>query len=302
VANEPVLQIDHLKKHFKKIHAVEDLSFSISRGEVFGFLGLNGAGKTTTIGMILGLIYPTAGQVKVFGQEVTPRRTRVLSKVGALVESPALVPYLSAQANLALLARLYPNLPQGRIAEVLGLVGLGEVGKQPARQFSLGMKQRLGLALALLSQPELLILDEPTNGLDPAGMHEIRLLIRSLADQGMTVLLSSHLLHEMELICERVAIIQNGRLLAQGKIADLLGHAHESVHIVTQESERAAEILREIVEDSAIRAESDHIEVEGISSEAAMYQLVHHGLIPREVRVVHPDLESAFLELTNQAR
>jgi ABC-type multidrug transport system ATPase subunit len=184
----------------------------------------------------------------------------------------------------------------------LGLVGLGEVGKQPARQFSLGMKQRLGLALALLSQPELLILDEPTNGLDPAGMHEIRLLIRSLADQGMTVLLSSHLLHEMELICERVAIIQNGRLLAQGKIADLLGHAHESVHIVTQESERAAEILREIVEDSAIRAESDHIEVEGISSEAAMYQLVHHGLIPREVRVVHPDLESAFLELTNQAR
>jgi ABC-type multidrug transport system ATPase subunit len=302
VANEPVLQIDHLKKHFKKIHAVEDLSFSIFRGEVFGFLGPNGAGKTTTIGMILGLIYPTAGQVKVFGQEVTPRRTRVLSKVGALVESPALVPYLSAQANLALLARLYPNLPQGRIAEVLGLVGLGEVGKQPARQFSLGMKQRLGLALALLSQPELLILDEPTNGLDPAGMHEIRLLIRSLADQGMTVLLSSHLLHEMELICERVAIIQNGRLLAQGKIADLLGHAHESVHIVTQESERAAEILREIVEDSAIRAESDHIEVEGISSEAAMYQLVHHGLIPREVRVVHPDLESAFLELTNQAR
>jgi ABC-type multidrug transport system ATPase subunit len=302
VANEPVLQIDHLKKHFKKIHAVEDLSFSISRGEVFGFLGPNGAGKTTTIGMILGLIYPTAGQVKVFGQEVTPMRTRVLSKVGALVESPALVPYLSAQANLALLARLYPNLPQGRIAEVLGLVGLGEVGKQPARQFSLGMKQRLGLALALLSQPELLILDEPTNGLDPAGMHEIRLLIRSLADQGMTVLLSSHLLHEMELICERVAIIQNGRLLAQGKIADLLGHAHESVHIVTQESERAAEILREIVEDSAIRAESDHIEVEGISSEAAMYQLVHHGLIPREVRVVHPDLESAFLELTNQAR
>jgi ABC-type multidrug transport system ATPase subunit len=302
VANEPVLQIDHLKKHFKKIHAVEDLSFSIFRGEVFGFLGPNGAGKTTTIGMILGLIYPTAGQVKVFGQEVTPRRTEVLSKVGALVESPALVPYLSAQANLALLARLYPNLPQGRIAEVLGLVGLGEVGKQPARQFSLGMKQRLGLALALLSQPELLILDEPTNGLDPAGMHEIRLLIRSLADQGMTVLLSSHLLHEMELICERVAIIQNGRLLAQGKIADLLGHAHESVHIVTQESERAAEILREIVEDSAIRAESDHIEVEGISSEAAMYQLVHHGLIPREVRVVHPDLESAFLELTNQAR
>ena len=302
MTNESVIQIDHLKKYYKQVHAVEDLSFSITRGEVFGFLGPNGSGKTTTIGMILGLIHPTEGKVQVFGQEVTPRHTEALHKVGALVESPALVPYLSAQANLALLARLYPDLPPGRGAEILELVGLAKTGKQPARQFSLGMKQRLGLALALLNQPELLILDEPTNGLDPAGMHEIRELIRSLADQGMTVLLSSHLLHEMELVCDRVAIIQSGRLLAQGKIADLLGNTRESVHITTSEPERAAEILRETVDPATIQLKTDHIEVQGITSEAAMYRLVQHGLTPREVRVVHPDLESAFLELTNQTR
>lgn len=302
MTDELVLQIEHLTKHFQKIHAVEDLSFSIARGEVFGFLGPNGAGKTTTLGMVLGLIYPTAGRVKIFGQEVTPRDTSALRRVGSLIETPALVPYLSAQANLALLASLYPDLPQKRIAEVLKLVGLDNAGKKPARRFSLGMKQRLGLALALLNQPELLVLDEPTNGLDPAGMHEIRTLIRFLADQGTTVLLSSHLLHEMELICDQVAIIQNGQLLALGKVADLFGDACEYIHITTGEPERAKELIGEIVAMSAIRAESDYIEVQGITSEAAMAQLVHNGLIPKEVRVVRPDLESVFLELTNQAR
>lgn len=302
MTDEPVLRIEHLTKRFQKVHAVDDLSFSVARGEVFGFLGPNGAGKTTTLGMILGLIHPTAGQVKIFGQEVTPRNTSVLHRVGALIETPALIPYLSAQANLALLASLYPNLSQQRIAEVLKQVGLDTVGKKPARQFSLGMKQRLGLALALLNQPELLILDEPTNGLDPAGIHEIRTLIRSLADQGTTVLLSSHLLHEMELICDHVAIIQNGQLLALGRVADLFGDTCEYIHITTGEPERAKEIIGGVVATSAIRAHTDHIEVQGITSEAAMSQLVHNGLIPKEVRVVHPTLESVFLELTNQAR
>lgn len=297
-----MIQIDHITKFFKKIRAVEDLSLSVARGEVFGFLGPNGAGKTTTIGIILGLTYPTAGQVRILGQKITPLRTEALRKVGALVESPALVPYLSARKNLALLAQLYPDLPAGRIDEVLKLVGLADVGERPARQFSLGMKQRLGLALALLNQPELLILDEPTNGLDPAGMHEIRLLIRSLADQGTTIFLSSHLLHEMELICDRVAVIQHGRLLAQGAVSDLLGNTRERVQIVTREPERAAEILRENIADATIQVNADSIELQGMTSEDAMYQLVHHGLTPQEVRVVRPDLESAFLELTNPTR
>jgi ABC-type multidrug transport system ATPase subunit len=295
-----VLQTHHLKKYYQTVHAVEDVSLCVRRGEIFGFLGPNGAGKTTTIGMILGLIHPSAGHVEIFGQEVSPAHTQPLRRVGALIESPALTPYMSAQRNLALLANLYPELPAGHVAQVLELVGLADTGKRSARHFSTGMKQRLGLALALLNQPELVILDEPTNGMDPGGMHEIRALLRSLAAQGITVFLSSHLLHEIELICDRVAVVQRGEIIAQGTVADLLGKTKERIRITTSDPQRTVQALHELPEARDIQISGQEVEVQGVSSEVVMYHLVNQGITPKEVAVNRPDLESVFLELTQK--
>ncbi|MEJ2353936.1 MAG: ATP-binding cassette domain-containing protein, partial [Anaerolineales bacterium] len=190
--NDIILQTHQLKKHFGPVRAVDGISLSVSRGQVYGFLGPNGSGKTTTIGMILGLLHPTAGSIYLFGEPVTPSHNRSLRRVGALVGAPSLVPYLSARQNLELLARLSPGLPSARVAEILEVVGLGQVANRRAGPFSTGMKQRLGLAMSLLHEPDLLLLDEPTNGMDPAGMHEIRILISRLAEQGVTVFISSH--------------------------------------------------------------------------------------------------------------
>lgn len=221
-----VLQIDHLRKYFGNSHrpikAVDGVSLEVQRGEVFGFLGPNGAGKTTTIGMILGLLHSTGGTVTVLGERVTPGQTAALRHVGALVGAPALLPYLSARDNLALLARLDGTGAHERIAPTLARVGLAEAADRKAGRFSTGMKQRLGLAMALLRQPQLLVLDEPSNGMDPAGMRDLRGLLRALADEGVTVFLSSHLLHEVEQLCDRVAVMAQGRLVAQGAVATLL--------------------------------------------------------------------------------
>ena len=196
---ETVLRTEGLEKRFGPVRAVDGVSLAVERGEVFGFLGPNGAGKTTTIGMVLGLIHPTAGEVFLFGEPLTPARPGVLRRVGALVgATAALVPYLSARGNLHLVARLQGAKAAARIDEVLDLVGLREAADRKAGDFSTGMKQRLGLAMALLHQPDLLILDEPTNGMDPAGMREVRNMLRALADGGTTVFLSSHLLHEIQ--------------------------------------------------------------------------------------------------------
>ncbi|MBO0791560.1 MAG: ATP-binding cassette domain-containing protein, partial [Ktedonobacteraceae bacterium] len=211
-----ILRTQHLKKHFGSVRAVEDVSISVRRGEIFGFLGPNGAGKTTTISMILGLTYPTAGTVEMLGERVTPGHTGVLCRVGTLVGAPALMLSYSARRNLEALARLYPDVTAARIDEMLEQMDLKAAAHRSVKTFSTGMKMRLGLALALLNRPELLILDEPTNGMDPAGMHEIRTLLRSLADQGTTILLSSHLLHEVEQTCDRVTVIQRGNIIAQG--------------------------------------------------------------------------------------
>ena len=163
------------------------------------------------------------------------------------------------------------------------------------------MKQRLGLALALLNKPDLLILDEPTNGMDPAGMHEIRALLRSLADQGVTIFFSSHLLHEVELLCDHVAVIQRGKVIAQGAVGDLLSGTKESVHITTADLERTAQVLRALPGAQDILVNTDYVEVKGVSSEVVLYNLVNNGVTPREVAVTHPDLESVFLELTQKA-
>lgn len=295
-----VLQTHHLKKYFGSIRAVEDVSLNIKHGEIFGFLGPNGAGKTTTISMILGLTYPTAGEVEIFGERVTPQHNQVLRRVGTLVGTPALMLAFSAYRNLQTLSYLYPDIPPQRIGQVLEQVGLANVAHRPVSKFSTGMKQRIGLALALLKQPELLILDEPTNGMDPAGMQEIRLLLRSLAGQGVTVFLSSHLLHEMELLCDRVAVLQQGEILAQGAVTELLSNK-DVIRIRTAHPELTAQALRTLSESQHVQANASYVEVQGVSSEQVLSFLVTQGLTPQEVSINHPDLESVFLELTQKS-
>ncbi|MFP4976107.1 lantibiotic protection ABC transporter ATP-binding protein [Paenibacillus sp. CN-4] len=209
----PILTTTHLEKRFGKHTAVTDVSLQINTGTVYGLLGPNGAGKTTTLKMITGLLRPTSGSIAYNGK---PWTRDTLREIGSLIESPALYGNLTAKENLLVHTRLL-NLPASRIREVLNTVDLADTGAKKASQFSLGMKQRLGIAIALLQRPKLLILDEPTNGLDPLGIQELRELIRSFPAQGITVILSSHILTEVELIADEIGIISEGRLSYQGE-------------------------------------------------------------------------------------
>lgn len=295
--NNIILQINGIKKYFGKVRAVDGVSLSVSRGKVYGFLGPNGSGKTTTIGMILGLLHPTAGSVTLFGDPVTPYQTRPLRRVGALVGAPTLVPFLSARQNLELLARLNPELPSERVNEILEIVGLYEAADRRAGQFSSGMKQRLGLGMALLHKPELLILDEPTNGMDPAGMREIRNLITSLSDQGVTVFLSSHLLHEIEQICDQVAVLKQGKIIAEGEVKNLLGKM-AAVRVRVPSTLEAANCLSMLPGVKDVKPNGAYLLVSGVSSQEVVAHLTVNGIIPSEVSSGGPDLESIFLELT----
>ncbi|WP_414046208.1 ABC transporter ATP-binding protein [Macrococcus equi] len=208
------LQVRNLNKTINKKHIIKNLNFDVKKGEVFGFLGPNGAGKTTTIRMIVGLTSPTSGDIKVFGKSVLTNRSEVMKDIGAIVENPELYPFLSGLENLKQYARMQNGITKEDITRVVRLVGLENRIKEKVAKYSLGMRQRLGLAQALLHQPKILILDEPTNGLDPAGIREIRDYIKKLAaEEDMSVIVSSHLMSEMELMCDRFGIIQNGQMI-----------------------------------------------------------------------------------------
>lgn len=213
-----------LTKRFRRLMAVNDLNLEVDRGEVFGFLGPNGAGKSTTLRMMVGLIRPTSGSVSLFGHEVWKDRCRALASVGAMIEAPAFYKYLSGRDNLRMLANTGGNYTARQIDETLDTVGLlGRAGDK-VKAYSQGMRQRLGIALAIIGRPDLVLLDEPTNGLDPQGMKEVRLLIKRLASEfGQTVFLSSHLLNEVEQVCTRIAVINKGRVIESGRVSDLLG-------------------------------------------------------------------------------
>ncbi|WJP98047.1 ABC transporter ATP-binding protein [Macrococcus bovicus] len=209
------LSVAHLKKTIGKRTIINDVSFAVRKGEVFGFLGPNGAGKTTTIRMIVGLTTPTAGDITILGHSVTTERAEAMEHVGAIVENPELYPFLSGLGNLKQFARMQKGVTREDIQRVVKLVGLEESIHDKVKKYSLGMRQRLGLAQALLHKPSLLILDEPTNGLDPQGIREIRDYIRKLArEEGLSVIVSSHLLSEMEMMCDRIGIIQHGQMLS----------------------------------------------------------------------------------------
>jgi ABC-type multidrug transport system ATPase subunit len=218
-----ILQTFNLSKRFGDRWAVRDLNISVEKGQIYGFLGPNGAGKSTTIRMLLSLIRPSAGSFELLSQNIKHRRHKIYANIGALVEKPDFYLYLTAEKNLRILGALGGGISTKRIDEVLDIVDIADRSKEMVRNYSHGMKQRLGIAQALLTYPELIILDEPTSGLDPEGIHEIRELIVSLAkDQGITVLLSSHLLHEVEQTCTHMGIIDMGTLVVQGEVNELL--------------------------------------------------------------------------------
>jgi ABC-2 type transport system ATP-binding protein len=279
-----------LTKRYGRIVAVRDVALRVESGEVYGFLGPNGAGKTTTLRMLLGLVRPSAGEI----------RRPPLARVGALIEGPAFYPFLSGRENLRTLARR-ARVPATRVADVLHLVRLTDRAGDRYRTYSLGMKQRLGLAAAMLKRPDLLVLDEPTNGLDPAGMADMRETIRGLANDGCTVLLSSHLLGEVRQICDRVGIINQGRLIAQQPIEELSGLG--SLRVVAEPVDRAEDKVRRILGASAVRVGPGGLDVATEASMAPVINraLVAEGIAVHELRWQQPDLERVFLELTEGA-
>ena len=285
--------------------AVDSLDLTVPTGSVFGFLGPNGSGKTTTIRMLMGLIAPTAGQARVLGVDVLLHGKRALPRVGALIEGPAHYPYLTGAQNLARYdaadAAADPRTRAARVAEALDRVGLANAAGKKAKAYSLGMKQRLGLAAALLQPRELLILDEPTNGLDPQGMREIRSLISSLAADGTTVFLSSHLLDEIEQVCTHVAVMNHGRLVAQGPVAGLYASQQARLAVTTEDRDLAATVLKEAGgEDVSIAAAVVSCAAAGLVPEAVCAALVGAGVRVAGFGVQRPTLEDAFVALTGE--
>jgi ABC-2 type transport system ATP-binding protein len=296
--DEQIVVTDSLTKRYGNRLAVDGVSLAVRRGEVYGFLGPNGAGKTTTLRMLLGLVRPTGGTARVLGHR--PGSPKALARTGALVEGPGFYPYLSGRTNLRVLAR-YARLDDAAVENALAQVDLTDRAGDRFRSYSLGMKQRLGVAAALLGRPDLLILDEPTNGLDPAGMADMRALIRAVADRGQTVLLSSHQLAEVEQICDRVGVISRGRLLAQSTVADLRGRATVVVRAEPMAAAYQAAV-REVGHDRVSTADGAlRLSTAAEHTAAVVRALVHAGVAVYEVRAAERTLEDAFFELTGAA-
>jgi ABC-type multidrug transport system ATPase subunit len=295
--NDFVVQTDGLTKRYGERLAVDRVSMTVRRGEVYGFLGPNGAGKTTTLRMMLGLIRPTAGSASVLGR--ASGDPGVNARTGALVEGPGFYPYLSGRDNLRVMAR-YRNLPQSAVDDALVRVDLADRAGDRFKAYSLGMKQRLGVASALMGEPELIVLDEPTNGLDPAGMADMRALIVSLAKGGQTVLLSSHLLTEVQEICHRVGVIANGTLLRESTVAELRGAA--SLLVRATPVERALAVAMRLAGDDGVHLEGDHLSIALPADRApeVVQQLVAEGVEVFSVTSQERTLEEVFFEMTAQ--
>jgi ABC-2 type transport system ATP-binding protein len=296
-----VLECHGLTKQFKSVTAVDDLSFRVKQGEVLGFLGPNGSGKSTTVGMILGLVRPTKGSVSITGRDVREHAEVVANQTGAIIENPAFYPHLSGRDNLRAFALAAGNVPAGRVDELLTLVNMADRANGKYKSFSLGMKQRLGIAATLLTNPALVILDEPTNGLDPAGQREIRSIIPRLAQEGHAVLLASHLLHEVEQVSDRVAIIRKGRLLREGNVNDLLS-SDTSIQVELQPEELppAAALLSGMpwVEHVDIVDGRLQIHAPADAGQAINRVLAEKGIYASMIAPQKNTLEDLFLELT----
>lgn len=253
-SSEKIIEVSHLVKHYGKFKAVEDVSFDVYRGDVYGFLGPNGAGKSTTIRTMLSLISPTGGQIKIFGKDLSTDRNYILQRIGCIVEKPDFYKYLSAEKNLEIFARLSGvSVTKSKVHEIIEFVGLKGREKDKLGGFSHGMKQRLGIAQTLIHDPELIILDEPTTGLDPQGIIDIRNLILQLKNErNKTVLLSSHILSEIELIANRMVIINKGKTIVQGSVSELLNAQELIVSFSVDNVEKAKQLLAEASMSNAI--------------------------------------------------
>ncbi|EAE3207711.1 ABC transporter ATP-binding protein [Listeria monocytogenes] len=293
---ERALQVTNLHKKIRKREIIKGISFEVMPGEVFGFLGPNGAGKTTTIRMIVGLIKPTSGTILIGGKDIRKNFTEAMRGLGSIVENPEFYTFLTGQENLAYFARMDSSIKKERIQEVTELVGLEKRINDRVSTYSLGMRQRLGIAQALLSNPKLLILDEPTNGLDPSGIHEMRDFIRALArNEGISVLVSSHLLSEIELLCDRVAIMTDGTIIKTDQVAHLLSSRAQLRWRVTP-IEQAKAFLESVTE---VEVDGEYL-VTAMNEESAEWneQLVAKGIKAHEIDKRKPSLEDLFLELT----
>ncbi len=294
-----------LTRRFGSQIAVDSVDLVVPNGAVYGFLGPNGSGKTTTIRMLLGLMTPHEGEIELLGRRMPGGSADVLPLVGTLVEGPAFHPYLSGRANLARLdafdASTDPSTSQQRIRDALDRVGLGLAADKKFRRYSLGMKQRLGLAATLLRPRDVLILDEPTNGLDPQGTREVRSLVRELANDGTTVLISSHLLAEIEQVATHVGIMSSGRLLAQGTLSEVLAGTGQVVHVTSARAPDASRILEKLgLNVMEVALETVTAELDGHAPEDVNAALVGAGVPVRGFRVERPALEDLFVQLTGE--
>jgi len=296
---ETILSIKGLTKTFGKRKAVDNLSFTITEGEIFGFLGPNGAGKSTAIKSMLSLIKPDNGDIELFGKSIRKYHNDALKGVGALVERPDFYEYLTAQQNLSILAKM-DKVSNERISEVLKIVGLENRRNDKVKAYSQGMKQRLGIAQALLSNPRLLILDEPTNGLDPRGMKEVRELIKKLVQEGITILLSSHILHEVEQVCTTMAIINKGKLIKSGNVNELLKTSEAfTTELHAKPMSKARKIMENLPYVSNI---TDNNEIFKIQIAYDQLKELNQKLLNNDVEVSaiipRSSLEDYFLSLT----
>ncbi|MBI6030476.1 ABC transporter ATP-binding protein [Clostridium perfringens] len=297
--NDIVLSTNNLQKSFNKKIVVKNLCLSIPKGCIFGLLGPNGVGKTTTIRMILGLIHPDNGCVKIFNEEISSNREKILKNVGAMVETPSFYGNLNAWENLKIVC-LMKQISTEHINSTLELVGLQNCGKKKVGKFSLGMKQRLGIATAIIGNPKLVILDEPVNGLDPAGIHEIRTLIKSLAKKlQITFLISSHLLNEMELMADKVGIIKNGHLIYQGDLQQLMNNYNQKIILGVTDLKKAIEYFNSknisiICQDNKLVIEGNYI-IENISKE-----LMEQGIGITNIYKKNDSLEDIYLRMMSE--
>jgi ABC-type multidrug transport system ATPase subunit len=299
-----VIKVEHISKHFGNLKAVDDLSFEVQAGQVFGFLGQNGSGKSTTIRMLLSLIHPSSGRIEIFGQSIEKNREAILEQVGAIIERPDLYPYLSAKEHLQLFAKVRKQqISTNAIDETLVKVGLAHRSKDKVQTFSLGMKQRLGIAIDLVHNPSLIILDEPTNGLDPQGIADIRQLIKQLAqEEGKTVFVSSHLLSEIEQVAHQILIIHQGKKMVEGVTRELLDPEKRIVQIKTMDDAGALQVI-------VAGSFSNYLlpRKEGIFLKIPTYEipLLTESLIKAEVSLLGIEtknsLEDYFLQITSNA-
>ncbi|HWO46113.1 MAG TPA: ABC transporter ATP-binding protein [Methylomirabilota bacterium] len=300
----PIVEVDRLSKSFGHVRALNGISLSVAEGEVFGFLGPNGAGKTTTIRILLGLQRADSGTAKVGGFDCWTAHAKAARLLGATLEQPALYGFLSGRDNLRLFARLLGPVDEKQVSELLDLVGMKERGDDKVKRYSMGMRQRLALAQAMLGKPKLLILDEPTNGLDPNGIHGLRILLRKLADEGMTIFFSSHLLSEVEELCDRVVVLHRGEVKAAGPLSELMNVKGFHYRIDVSDADKAMEIVRSIdgatVEPGTIK---DSIIV---SSQSDLARTINHALVVAGIGVdqlvrTQRGLEDVYIELTGVA-